>query len=548
MIKRILNKSLLLNSRPSQSVTSAAFVITTFGIISRILGLLRDRFLASSFGAGDVLDAYYAAFRIPDLIYNLLILGALSAAFIPVFTGLISKKQDEEAWSLANNVLNIFIFLIVIISIFFAIFAPYVMKLLTPGFSGEKMETVVSLTRIMFLSPLFLGISGIFGGVLTSFKHFLVYSIAPIFYNIGIIIGVLFFVKFLGIDGLAWGIVLGAFLHMLIQIPTARKLGFKYKFSLWKSFKDKNVKKIFTLMLPRTMGIAVNQINLLIITIFASLLSAGSLTVFNFAQNLQSVPLGLFGISFSIAVFPVLSGFYASGKNKEFSLAVSNTLKKILFFVIPISVFLILLRAQFVRAILGAGEFDWEDTILTFQALGIFSISLFAQCTTPLFARAFYAMHNTKTPFYVAIFSEIINILAVIILINKFEVLGLVMAFSLTSIVQMLLLFFILRKKLDNFDDLNTAKSIIKILAGAIFAGILIQLAKDQVALFADLDTFFGIATQLFLSLTLGTIVFAAMSYLLDIKEFFIFKNSLSRRIFRAQKIPADDPTEISGI
>ncbi|HCP08889.1 MAG TPA: murein biosynthesis integral membrane protein MurJ, partial [Candidatus Moranbacteria bacterium] len=213
MIKRIFNNGIL-NGKPAQSVTAAAFIITVAGLASRTLGLLRDRFLASTFGAGDTLDVYYAAFRIPDLIYNLLILGALSAAFIPVFTGLISKDQKEDAWKAANGILNLSIFFIIIVSLILAVFAPYLMKVITPGFPAEKMEMVVSFTRIMFLSPLFLGISGIFGGILTSYKRFLIYSIAPILYNLGIIFGVLVLVRFMGPIGLAWGVVLGAFLHM----------------------------------------------------------------------------------------------------------------------------------------------------------------------------------------------------------------------------------------------------------------------------------------------------------------------------------------------
>ncbi len=229
MIKKFFNNGILLNSEPSKSVISAALVITLAGIASRILGLVRDRFLASTFGAGDTLDVYYAAFRVPDLIYNLLILGALSAAFIPVFTSLISQEKEREAWDLANDLMNIAIILIVAFSLIFAIFAPFLMKLITPGFPPEKINMAVFFTRIMFLSPLFLGISGIFGGILTSFKRFLIYSIAPIFYNLGIIIGVLFFVKFMGPIGLAWGVVFGAFLHMLVQYPAAKHLGFDYQ-------------------------------------------------------------------------------------------------------------------------------------------------------------------------------------------------------------------------------------------------------------------------------------------------------------------------------
>ena len=286
MIKKFIQKTLTFDSAPSNSVISAAFIITVAGLASRILGLLRDRLLASTFGAGDTLDIYYAAFRIPDLIYNLLIFGALSAAFIPVFTSLISKENKDEAWELANGVLNLAAIFIISLSLIFAIFAPFIMKIITPGFSSEKIQSVVLFTRIMFLSPFFLGLSGIFGGILTSFKRFMMYSLAPLFYNLGIIFGIIFFVHFFGSIGLAWSVVLGAFLHMMIQYPAARKLGYKFSWNVVAALKNASVKKIFFLMIPQTMGVAIIQINLLIITIFASFLPSGSLSIFNFSQNL----------------------------------------------------------------------------------------------------------------------------------------------------------------------------------------------------------------------------------------------------------------------
>jgi putative peptidoglycan lipid II flippase len=548
MIKRIFNNKILLNSSPSKSVVSAAFVITVAGLASRILGLLRDRFLASTFGAGDTLDVYYAAFRIPDLIYNLLILGALSAAFIPVFTSLVSREKEDEAWELASGIMNIAIAFIILLSAIFAIFAPWIMKLITPGFPPEKMVQVVYFTRIMFLSPLFLGISGIFGGILTSFKRFLIYSLAPIFYNIGIIAGVLFFVRFLGPVGLAWGVIFGAFLHMITQYPAARHLGFRHSWSFLVHLSNREVRKVFRLMIPRTMGIAISQINLLVITIFASTLAAGSLAVFNFAQNLQSVPLGIFGISFSIAVFPTLSHFAAKKDNTNFIKSFSQTFRQILFFVIPTSVFILLLRAQLVRVILGAGKFDWEDTKLTFACLGILSASLFAQSLVPLLARSFYAMHDTKTPFYIAIVSEAVNIGTVLALIGRYQILSLAVAFSLASIVQMMLLLFWLRMRYDNLDDKKIISTIIKIALATIGSGIGIQISKYFIGKTVNMDTFLGVFTQLSISAIVGVLIFIGVCYAIKLEEFINFKNSLSRRLFRGKEEIVENTGEVSGI
>lgn len=548
MIKKFFNNRIL-NLKPTESVISAAFIITVAGIISNVMGLFRDRFLASTFGAGDILDVYYAAFRIPDLIYNLLILGALSAAFIPVFTGLINKDQNEEAWQMANGITNLAIFCIIILSLVFALFAPFLMKLITPGFPAEKMGQAVLFTRVMFLSPLFLGISGIMGGILTSLKRFLIYSLAPLLYNLGIIIGILVFVRFWGPIGLAWGVVFGAFLHMLLQYLAAKNIGYKHHWAFLNSWKNPDVRRVLRLMLPRMTGIAVNQFNLMIITIFASTLAAGSLAVFNFSQNLQSVPLSVFGISFSIAVFPTLSALAAREEKEKFIKTFSETFRQIMFFIIPLSVFILVLRAQIVRVVLGAGKFDWNDTILTFQCLGILVLGLFAQSAVQLLARSFYALQDTKTPFYIAVVTEIANIITVILLIHRLQILGLAIAITLSSLIQMLLLLFILRTRFDSLDDKNIIKSVTKIALASFLAGIGIQATKYFVASVVNLDKFLGVFAQLSISAIIGALIFIIMCYILKLEEFITFKAALTKKLFHSKQIViAESTDEVSGM
>jgi putative peptidoglycan lipid II flippase len=531
MIRKLMSNKIL-NDKPLDSIAAAAFVISVAGIASRILGLLRDRILASHFGAGDTLDIYYAAFRIPDLIYNLLILGALSAAFIPVFTGLIANEKKEEAWKLASGMLKLSVGAIVLIAAVFFIFAHPVAKIIAPGFSVDKVSATAFFTRIMFLSPLFLGISAIFGGILVSFKKFLIYSLAPIMYNLGIIVGAIFFVPMIGVAGLAWGVVLGAFLHMLIQVPAGIDSGFRSACSLKNTFFDKNIRRVLKLMIPRTMGLAVSQINLLVITFFASLLASGSLAIFNFANNIQSVPLGIFGVSFAIAVFPHLSHSHAEGKSEIFAKNFGKTFKRILFFVVPISIFLIILRAQFVRVFLGGGAFDWEDTILTFNVMAIMSASLFAQSLVPLLARAFYAMHDTKTPFYIAIVSELINIVLVLLLIGKVKIMSLAIAFSVASIFNMALLTWRLLCKSPSIADQIKFLSIIKIfIASAIAAGA-IQVAKIITDKVVDIDVFLGIFTQLAISGIIGAFIYLAACHYLKVEEFLNIRKSIMIKFF----------------
>lgn len=547
MIKKFVN-SKILNENPTQSVAAAAFIISFAGIASRLLGLIRDRILAGQFGAGDVLDAYYAAFRVPDLIYNLMIVGALSAAFIPVFTELIAEKKEEKAWELSSGIMSLQILLTGVISLILVLFAPWLMRLVTPGYEGAKLDLTVSLTRIMFLSPFLLGISGIFGGALVSFKKFLIYSLAPVFYNLGIIIGTLFFIKPLGPAGLAWGVVLGALLHLLVQYPSVKHSGFRFKPVFFSALKNADVRKVLRLMAPRTMTIAVSQINFTIITIFASTLATGSLAIFNFANNIQSAPLGLFGISFAIAVFPTLSAHGAKKELDNFILVFSRTLRQILFFVIPLSMFLFVLRAQTVRVLLGTGQFNWDDTILTFQVLGLMAMSLFAQSLLPLLTRAFYALQDTKTPLYIALVSEAVNIAAVFLLIGRYNVYGLAIAFSLASVINMVLLMIFLRKNLQSMDGKNILDSTIRIIAASLIAGGVTQIAKIIVGTQGELDTFVEILTQLVVAGTAGLAAFCLASYYFNVQEFFQFTRSITRKIFKEKKMIGEDTGEVSGI
>jgi len=545
--------------RQISSITIAAALVATSSLVSRFLGIIRDRILAGQFGATTTLDIYYAAFRIPDLVFNLVVLGALSAGFIPIFTSLIKPGRSElkshsagqetfqkdnrpAAWILANNVLNWLLLGLAGLSLIGIIGAPALTKLIAPGFSAAEQATTASLTRIMFLSPLFLGISGIFGGILQSFKRFLIYSLAPIFYNLGIIVGALYFVQWWGLAGLAWGVVLGAFLHMIIQIPTVYRLGFRYRLKI--IWHDLNTKKIGRMMVPRTMSLAISQINLVVITIIASGLSSGSLAVFNFANNLQSFPIGIFGISFAIAAFPALAE--AAFDKAKLTASFSQTIRQILFFVIPTTVLIVALRAQIIRVVLGTGQFDWQATILTMNALAFFAISLFAQATIPLLIRVFYARHNSATPFYLGLVTVAVNIVLSLILGKSMGVAGLALAYSIANILNLLLLWVWLNFSVGWLDIGNIAWSVLKFTTSAIAAGGAAQITKTIVWPFIDMTKFSGVFTQLMAALVVGSIVYLFFCYLFQSEELFSFLSALRRRLpFRKVKI--EDQGEARG-
>jgi len=530
---------------PIHSIGGAALVVAIAGIASRILGLVRDRVLASTFGAGDVLDVYYAAFRIPDLVFDLLVLGALGAAFVPVFMQLMEKQKMKEAWELASGILTLLIVIVMGVSVLFMIFAPSLMHIIVPGFTREKLELTTLLTRIMFLSPLFLGISAVFGGILISFKRFLIYSLAPLMYNVGIIIGALFFVDFFGPVGLAWGVVFGAFLHMLAHYPAARHTGFSYTPLLRRAIGNPHVRRVMKLMVPRILGSSSSQLGFLVIAFFTSTLASGSLTVFMFANNIQSVVLGLIGVPFALAAFPMLSELRAKESETEFVALVSKTLRRILFYVIPASVFFIIFRAQIVRVVLGSGSFDWEDTILTFQVLGFLAVSLFAQSSIPLLARTFYAMQDTKTPFYIALGSQIVNVIAVMALITRFDVIGVAIAFSFSSIVNMGFLLFFLKKKLHTLDGRHIMSSTLGIILATSVAAIVAQSVKYVTGTVVELETFVAVFSQLVIAGGAGVVTYLFISAYLSIEEFYTIRNKFFLRVFGKTAVIAEEQKKI---
>ena len=495
------------------SVLEATAVLAVASLVSRIFGLLRDRTLAAHFGAGDVTDAYFAAFKIPDLIFNLLILGALSSAFIPIFTEYLHRNGEDkkEAWSIVNSLVNIGMIALAVVLLLAAVFAPALAKVVAPGFDPEKQALTISLMRVMLLSPLFFGISNLAGGILNSFRNFLAYAVAPIMYNFGIIAGVLWLVPKFGNIGLAYGVVLGAFMHMAIQLPGVFSYGYRYRFHL--NWRHPALKKMALLMAPRTLGIAVSQFNVVINTVIASTLAVGSVAVFNWADNLQSLPIGIFGVSFAVAVFPVLAEKYTLQKLGEFRDDFARVLGQILFLIIPTMVLYWILRAQIVRLVLGAGQFGWEDTRFTISVLAFMTFGMIAQTTIPLLARSFYALQDTKTPLIAGVAALIVNVASAIILIPQLQVVGLGAALSISGLTNMLVLVIVLNRKLAGLPWKQIFSSLGRMAFGATAMGGVSYLMLRVMDLIIDTHRFWGLFTQ-----TAVTVAVAVLAYLVITK------------------------------
>ncbi|MDP3995244.1 MAG: murein biosynthesis integral membrane protein MurJ [bacterium] len=505
-----------LRKKLTTTITGGAIIIAFFSLLSRVLGLFRDRLLFSTFGAGDTLDTYYAAFRLPDLIFNTLVLGALSAAFIPVFLEHWHKNK-QEAWKIANSILNIILITLLVLGAAAFIYAPELISIIAPGFDLEKRIATAELTRIMLIGILFLGLSNITSSILNAFKRFTAFAVAPVMYNIGIILGIMVLVPMFGTEGLAWGVVLGAFLHFLVQFPSLARLGFKYSPAIFLNLSG--VRKIGWLMLPRTFGLAIGQINQVVSTIIGSTLAVGSVAVFNAANNLQNVPIGIFAIPLALAYFPLFSEAWVKKDIPHLVASFSKAMRRILFIAIPSSIFIILLRAHIVRLVLGAGEFDWDATILTGRTLSFFAISLFAQSLIPLIARVFYALQDTKTPVIVSVLSLGLNIFLSLKLAASMGVPGLALALSIASIANVLVLWLLLRKRLGDLDDSRVFSSTIKITIASVIAGWALYITLVIIAPHVDTHTGFGLMVQAGIAGAVGLGAYVGLGKFLRMEE-----------------------------
>lgn len=397
----------------------AAYLLAGFAFASQLLALVRDRLLAASFGAGGTLDIYYSAFRIPDFLFATVASLLSLYALLPVLSRLEQEKPGLMISFMRRTLLFFFVGMGLVSGAAFLL-APKLIAFIAPGLAGTaSYGELLLLTRILLLQPVLLGASNILAN-LTQLRHrFLLYSVSPLLYNLGIIFGIVALYPHFGIAGLGWGVVLGAALHALVQVPFfARERGAEQM-----PFAQalRSLKEVLLLSVPRTVTLAAGQIALLALVALASLFSKGSIAVFSFAYNLQAVPLAIIGVSYSVAAFPTLSKLFASGDREGFVAQVSGALRHIMFWALPATVLVIVLRAQIVRVILGAGAFDWTATRLTAAALALFIISLLAQSIVLVLARAYYAAGNTSKPLIFATLSVLVAVASSYLLVNAFH-------------------------------------------------------------------------------------------------------------------------------
>lgn len=407
MVRKLIN----LLSSSITGLHAAAYIIAGFSFASQLLGLVRDRILAHLFGASTTLDVYYAAFRVPDFVFASVASIVSLFVIIPFLSEQLEKGGKTDARAFLSQITTFFAGFVGIVSIILWIYAPQLGAALYPGFGPSEQASFVELTRILLLSPIVLGFSNILSGVTQIAGRFVVYALSPILYNLGIIAGIVFLYPTMGLAGIGWGVVIGAVLHALVQVPSVVREGLMPRFALISDWKA--IWRVVAASLPRTTTLALNQLVLLVLVGFASTLAAGSVTVFTFASNLYMAPLTLIGVSYSVAAFPVLSKLFSNGDKDAFIAQLLVALRHIIFWSLPAMAIFIVLRAHIVRVLLGSGAFDWVATRLTAAVFALFVVSLAAHSIMLLFVRGYYAAGKTARPLIVTTLSSVATVLLV---------------------------------------------------------------------------------------------------------------------------------------
>jgi putative peptidoglycan lipid II flippase len=412
----MIHTALRFLSAEVRGLHAAAFVLAFSALLSSLLALGRDRLLAHTFGAGADLDIYYAAFRIPDLFF--VATGALVSVYILIPQ--LSKRTFKEQNDYLDTILAGFLLLSTAVAGLAAFFAPTILSALYPQFVADgSFPVLVMLTRIMLLQPILLGVSNILAAITQSKNRYTLYSISPLLYNIGIILGVLVFYPVWGMAGLAYGVLVGAFLHMAIQVPSIVNDGFLLRFP-----RIRESKALFStafVSLPRALALSMNQISFFGLVAFAGLLTSGSIAIFIFAYNLQAVPLAIMGASYSVAAFPTLAAALSRGERESFLEHVAIAARYVFFWSLPATALILVLRAHLVRVVLGSGNFDWVDTRLTAAVFAVLALSLAAQGISLLLIRAYYAAGRTFVPFAVSAGTATATLGLAAFLLSQFE-------------------------------------------------------------------------------------------------------------------------------
>lgn len=500
--------------------------------LSAVLGFVRDRLLISAFFGGHEwqTDVYFAAFNITDLVFQLLVLGALSAAFIPVFSGLLDQKRDDQAWLTAGQIINLALVSFLVLGSGISLLARPVSMVVAPGFPPHQIELMIKLVRIMLLAQGLFILSALFTGVLQSYRHFLLPALAPIFYNLSIVFGIVILTPWLGIYGPVWGAVIGALIHAGVQLPLVVKLGLRPVRGF--GIANPHVFTVVRLMIPRTLALAIGHIETTVAVILASVLGTKAITLFSFSQHLINVVIRLFGASFGQASLPTLAAEAVRTDRSQFSLTFLSVFQKIFYLTVPSAVLLLVLRLPVVRIVYGVREFTWQDTLRTAWAVALFSPTVVAQSLNQLLVRGFYAFKDTKTPLFLGAVVVAIDIVLSLLFTQywQYGIAGLTAAASISSVFQTLLLLVALHRKVGGFPTARLFGPVIKIgLAGFVMAIFLWLPMRFLDQFIFDTTRVLPLIALTVIATTVGITIYFLLTWALEVEERQSFVNLLAK-------------------
>jgi len=524
-------------SRENEKVAKAAGVVGLATMLSRIFGFIRDMVVAGIFGAGLVTDAFFVAFRIPNLLRRLLAEGSLTVSFVPVFTEYLKQRSREEALELANVVFTALSIVLVVVSIAGVIFSPLIVTIMAPGFlkNPEQYELTVLLTRFMFPYIFFISLVAMCMGILNSLRHFAAPALSPVVLNISMILAALLLGDLFAepIYALAVGVMIGGVLQLAMQWPFLIRMGVRLKPDF--HFRHPGLKRIGLLMMPAAFGAAIYQINVLIGTILASLLPKGSVSYLYYADRIVELPLGVFAIAVGTAALPSFSDQVARGEFDDFKKTISFSLRLILFITIPATVALLALRVPILSVLFQRGAFDAASTIQTADALLYYTLGLWAFSVIRIIVSAFYSLQDTRVPMKAAIVALIVNVVCSVLLMSPMKHGGLALATSIASAVNVIMLGIILKKRIGSYLNREFYNSLGKIAAASLvmWGGIMVVEIFIPWKITGPFD---GRLLFLVASISVGMATFFFMSWLLKCSEMVMVIRTIKGKLGRRDK------------
>jgi putative peptidoglycan lipid II flippase len=567
----MVSKIIKFLNRDLFTMNQAALVLAVFSFLSQVFGLLRDHLLASLVGPSANLDTYYAAFRVPDFVYNSFGVLFSVTVLIPFIAQYVEQeKADGHPGAFKrflNSIFTVYVGGMAILSLILIVIMPWLTRLVVPGFSGAELHNVVLYSRIMLLSPFLFGLASLLSSFAQVQKKFFAFAIAPLLYNAGILVGIVVLRPIFGILGVVMGVAFGALLYFGIQVPTLIKLGKLPKLS--REVDWGVIRRVMTLSLPRTLSSSLNNITFIIIGAMASLLAAGSISIFQFSYNIENTPLLIIGVSYAVAAFPAMTRMYAAGDKKELLNVLHRTTRNIFFLCVPASMLMIVLRAHIVRILLGAGVFSWNDTRLVAASVALFAVSIVAQCMELLLVRAFFATGNTKTPLIINSWSTIVTLgsVAGLLVLYRYSsffayflndllridgtdgssVVVLALGFSIGESINAYALWHAFKKQMPSLrsESLALSRSIGHMIAAGIIAataayGTLVLTGGDILN-----DTFIGILIQAVIATAVGAAMYGIVLRALRNEDLSMFIDTVRSRFWKQKPIIVQEQQEL---